>query len=407
MIGWKDAIARSCVCGLALGAFIMAGAGCARLGRMVKPTRAHPPESTKAERKFTNIRVALMKQAKRINLSSARPVKIYDMQTKKNPDQVQLQADAQLVIRDGKMMLAGRSLDSPVIRFVPPANEYIRVNGKRYRGQIEIALTDQQEGFLVVNYIPLEEYLLGVIPNEVLSSWPEQALQAQAVAARTFALYKMSGRAQDRYDLDASVNNQVYGGLDSEKESTNQAVRATEGWVALYEGKYIAAFYHSNCGGHTANVSDVWGSKMDYLCGTACGFCDNGPHFTWKNTVPQVELAARLRKHNLAVNGECHLELIGRDSGGRVTTVRIRHAGGTEEVKAAAFRMMIGPDVIRSTKFYLQEREKQFVFTGKGWGHGVGLCQEGAYGMARSGYRFQDILQHFYPGIVLRKIRLH
>jgi len=377
--------------------------GCAQLRSVTKPGPGPSPIKVSKDKRSVNIRVALVKHAKRVKISSYHKVKIFDMRTRKIIGNTRLTEDTQIVIRDGRIMIAGHSLYTPRIRLVPATGEFLSVNGRRYRGQIEVKINEAQGDLLIVNYIPLEQYLLGVVPNEVVPTWPAEALKTQAIASRTFALYKMSGRAQYDYDLDASVNSQVYGGLDSEKATTSMAVRDTRGLVAVFHGKYIAAFYHSNCGGHTADVKEVWGSKMAYLSGTFCGFCDNGPHFTWSQSMPKAEISARLRKRGIPVQKITRLELVGRDSSGRVKAIRVYHTAGSEEIRTAAFRMMIGPDKIRSTKFYIQDAGKKVVFKGKGWGHGVGLCQEGACGMARSGFSYRDILRHYYPGIEIRQ----
>ena len=396
-------VIKICIAALVLSSLLP---GCSRFYLTIRPDTVAVPPVKYERKKSGNIRVALVKSAKRVGISSSREVKIYDMRTKKIIDRMRLTADTQVTLRDGRIMLAGKTLPAPRIRLVPAKNEYLSVRGKRSRGQIEVLINQESGGLLAVNYIPLEQYLFGVVPNEMISTWPEQALQAQAVAARTFALYKMSGCATKEYDLDASVNSQVYGGLDSEKESTSRAVLQTQGVVAMSNGKYIAAFYHSNCGGHTANVKDVWGSQLRYLAGSLCGFCDNGPHCRWEHQLTKQELETRLKKRKVIQHKIQRLELIGRDSGGRIQMIRIQHTAGHKDIKAAAFRMLIGPDIIRSTKFYVHSNGKNIIFKGKGWGHGVGLCQEGAYGMARSGYQYRDILRHYYPGVDIHKISI-
>jgi stage II sporulation protein D (peptidoglycan lytic transglycosylase) len=380
--------------------------GCSRLRMTIRPDSVAVPAVQFDKKKSANIRVALVKSAKRVRVSSFREVKIYDMRTKKVIERMRLPADTQIAFRDSRIMIAGKKILVPRIRIVPAEKEYLSVQGKRYRGQIEILINTKSGGLSVINYIPMEQYLLGVVPNEVVSTWPEQALQAQAVAARTFAMYKMSGRAREDYDLDASVNSQVYRGLDSEKDRTSQAVLKTRGIVAMSKGKYIAAFYHSNCGGHTTNVKDVWGSQMHYLIGSSCGFCDKGPHYRWEHRISKKDLEKRLKRKKIIKHSLQRLELIGRDSGGRVKTVRIHHSNGQRDIKAAAFRMAIGPDIIRSTKFYIRSDGNNLVFKGNGWGHGVGLCQEGALGMARSGYHYRDIIRHYYPGVDIHTVKI-
>ncbi len=388
-------------------AFLVISAGCARIQPMIKPAPhpLAPPIISDKVKRLINVRVLLLKSSRSIRVSSLRAVKVYDMRTKKIIMRTRLNDDAQVLIRDGRLLLDRQFLDASRIRLVPHPGEYIKVRGIRYRGQIDIACHNLNDGLQVVNYIPLEDYIQGVVPNEVPSSWPMEALKAQAIAARTFALYKMSGRHGQPYDLDASTNSQVYRGWDSEKEKSNLAVKHTRGLVAIYQSKFIAAFYHSNCGGRTDNVRNVWGSDIQYLNGGVCGFCDNNHHSRWTFEIPKAEIGARLRRHNIPVSEIQNLEIQGRDSSGRVLNIRLGHTGGSENLKASAFRMIIGADRIRSTNFYIKDQGRSLEFNGKGWGHGVGLCQEGARGMARAGYACNEILKHYYTGIEIRRLK--
>ena len=388
-------------------AILAISAGCARTQPMIKPVYHPPPAPIKsvAAKRLVNVRVLLLKSSGSIPVFSLRAVKVYDMRTKKLIMRTRLNDDALVFIKEGRLMLDQRFLTASRIRLVPEAGEYIRVRGKRYRGQIDIACHNQNNGLQIVNYIPLEDYIQGVVPNEVPASWPLEALKAQAIAARTFALYKMSGRQGQPYDLDASTNSQVYRGLDSEKEAANLAVKHTRGLVAVYQGKFIAAFYHSNCGGRTDNIRNVWGSNIKYLTGSLCGFCDNNPHSQWSFEITKAELGARLRRHNIPVQEMENLAIQGRDSSGRILKIGLDHTDGTESLKASMFRMIIGPDRIRSTNFYINDQGRKMEFRGQGWGHGVGLCQEGAWGMARAGYRYDEILKHYYIGVKIRRLK--
>lgn len=381
-------------------------AGCARIQPRLKPVY-HPPVPVKREevKRLLNVRVLLVKSSRSINISSLRPVKVYDMRTKKIILHTRLNDEAQVLIREGHLLLDRQFLNTSRIRLVPHPGEYIKVRGIRYRGQIDIACYNSSQRLQVVNYIPLEDYIQGVVPNEVPAFWPLEALKAQAIAARTFALYKMSGRHDQPYDLDASTNSQVYRGLDSEKEETNLAVKHTRGLVAIHQGKFIAAFYHSNCGGRTDNVRNVWGNNIIYLAGGSCGFCDNNPHSRWSFEITKAEIGNRLRRHNIPVSKIRTLEIQGRDSSGRILKIKLDHAGGSKSLKASAFRMMMGTERIRSTNFYIRDQGRSLEFNGKGWGHGVGLCQEGARGMAGAGYSSDEILKHYYTGIEIRRLK--
>ncbi len=393
---------------LTLAGWLFLAAGCATVTK-ISVTSYYPPQvpSHAEAKRFANIRVALVQNRSQVKITCEGPVKIYDMHTRNVLLSTRLSPDALALVRDNRIILDRQVLPSDRIRLVPgDPQHYLSVAGNAYRGQIEISLGREPGTLLVVNYVPLEEYLLGVVPNEVPYQWPLEALKAQAVAARTFALYKMSGRADDPYDLDASMYSQVYRGLGSERDSTTRAVSLTRQIIAVYQGRFIAAFYHSNCGGQTADVREVWGGNIDYLEGTACGFCQDGPHFSWQVTLSDQEIARALTQHNVAVRGLLGLKISGYHSDGRAREIIVRQAGGETRVPASIFRMALGPDKIKSTIFQVRQAGRDFIFAGKGWGHGVGLCQEGALGMAQAGYGFEDILKHYYPGIEIRRLEL-
>ncbi len=392
---------RSIGVALMLGAWLFGLSGCSTVNSKRKgafyPKTMSIPTGTQ---RMDNVRVALFQNLPRVRMSTTGgTVKIHDMNTRSVMAEVSLKDDAQLTARDQHFVLNGQTLLAQKIRFVPAENEFLKCNGLRYRGQIEVTC-NARNGILVVNILPLEDYLKGVVPNEVQHTWSMEALKAQAVAARTFVLTRMAGSGNNAYDVEAGTNSQVYKGLDSERESTNVAVAATTRMVATNQGKFISAFYHSNCGGHTADVRNVWGNDIAYLKGVTCGFCNNSPHATWSLTLSISELPHMLGQRNIKQLRT--IDVMGRLPDGRVMSLEIVHESGKEIMKAPAFRMLIGPERLKSTAFEIQPEGKNIVFKGRGWGHGVGLCQEGAAGMAKAGYGFSDILEYYYPGIDIR-----
>ncbi|NTV52416.1 MAG: SpoIID/LytB domain-containing protein [Candidatus Firestonebacteria bacterium] len=348
-------------------------------------------------RQMANVRVALFQNVPRLRIGARGPVKIYDMSSRAVIDEASLGEETQFTVHAQQFVINGRTLLAQKIRLVPNNNDdALKVNGLRYRGQLELTCV-ARGGILAVNFVPVEDYLKGVVPNEVLYTWPVEALKAQAVAARTFTLSRMGASSEHAdYDVEAGTNSQVYRGLDSEREATNRAVEASAHLVATYQGRFISAFYHSNCGGHTADVRHVWGSDTPYLKGVVCGFCDDSPHAVWSLALSRSELVSALAQRNIKTIQS--LEMVGRLPDGRALSLEIRHDGVNEVMKAAAFRMLVGPERLKSTNFEISPSTKNVVFKGRGWGHGVGLCQEGACGLARAGYGFNEILQFYYPG---------
>ncbi len=292
--------------------------------------------------------------------------------------------------------------------YIEPMGEGdIQVDGKSYRGSMEIV--EGPRGTLtVINELPLEDYVMGVLAGEIPRNWPIEALKAQAIAARTFAILAQSQARQKRepYDLENTALFQMYRGSDLVNENIRKAVSQTKDEILTYRSVPIMAFFHSNCGGRTSGALDVWSKDQPYLRAVNCTSGNNGEHFKWKTEVSISDLVRKLRKAGLKLGDIVRLRALGRDEGNRITELAIMDENGKNiKMKGSAFRMAIGPDLIRSTRFEAEVGREKVIFSGKGWGHGVGLCQEGAYGLAIKGYSAFDILRHYYQGISVEKIK--
>jgi stage II sporulation protein D len=285
--------------------------------------------------------------------------------------------------------------------------EGIVVSGCRYRGELTL-LVDKQGRPRLVNRVGLESYLMGVLPSEVPLAWPLEALKAQAIAARTYALYRAAHPDKDAldWDLDDTTSSQVYGGAAKEDARSDRAVAETRGQVLLWKGALAQTFFHSNCGGRTADVSKVWGGDVPYLRGVACSFCRGDKHYAWEADLPLDKAGQALRAAGLCPSAELRgLQGVEEDASGRFYQVRILHGKGTSVVKASVLRAALGADVMRSTRFEASISQGRLHLRGKGWGHGIGLCQEGARGMADDGYPCRRILNYYFPGTQLARLR--
>jgi len=291
----------------------------------------------------------------------------------------------------------GRAVDS--VTFFAPA--VTTVNGKGYRGSLEI--TPAEQGLLVVNELPLEEYLIGLINCEISSSWPLESIKAQAVVARSYALYQKEVRKGARYHLEASVLDQVYDGCAVEDERSALAVRETAGEVLSFNGAPALTFYHANCGGHTEAAEQVWSTKYPYLGGAPCGYCLTAPTASWEVTLSLAKIEATLKAGGTAITGLRNLAPGPRNESGRLTTIQLITARATQEIPATTFRKALGYTVIRSTNFNLSVMGDLVRFSGRGYGHGVGLCQWGAKSKAEAGFSYREILAYYYPGTAIVK----
>jgi stage II sporulation protein D len=234
---------------------------------------------------------------------------------------------------------------------------------------------------------------------EVSPAWPKEALMAQAIAARTYALYIREKNAEAPYDLEASAFSQVYGGFDAEAGASTHAVDATRGKVITFEGKPIIACFHANSAGHTEDAREVWGFEIPYLKGIPDKFSKEIPGAEWEFFLPYQTAGKRLALVEPNLRTIRRLEAVGKSASGRVRTVRISSDGGDFELTGNNFRIRIGGTELRSTLFEAQSDARGVRFRGVGYGHGVGMSQWGANRMAQSGYRHEDILKFYYRGV--------
>ncbi len=288
------------------------------------------------------------------------------------------------------------------VRF-SPGSEPLAVNGRRYRGTVSVI--NDGVSLLAVNETEVEGYLKGVLPVEVSPSWPLEALKAQAVVSRTYVINNL-GRYSDRgYDVSSDVFSQVYRGMDVEDPASNRAVKETAGIVLGSGGEVIRAYFHSCCGGYTENISSVWGSSQDHMGGVDCHYCDESPRYNWERSLTPAYLERRLEEAGAPAGAVEGIELLSRTSSGRVGDMRIAGSEGDIELTGHRFRMIIGPDVLKSAMFALDRDRDDFHFYGRGWGHGVGMCQWGARGQALEGRGYREILEYYFPGTRIIKHR--
>lgn len=265
------------------------------------------------------------------------------------------------------------------------------VGTKAYRGELEVR--PGSGALTVVNELPMEEYLYGVVPGEVIPSWHAEALKAQAVAARTYAVAHLGQFAALGYDLKATVASQVYGGVNLERPSTNRAVDDTRGQIITYEGRPIEAFYSDSSGGYTEAAGEVWSKSIPYLQPVP-DFDQGSPRYNWTFTAAGGALPQALAKLGLAIGDLREIVPLERSYSGRVKKARLVGTLGLAEVPGEKLRFAFG---LRSTFFNVaRQPDGSFQFAGRGWGHGVGMTQWGAKAMADMGYTYAQILTHYY-----------
>ncbi|MEI6214395.1 MAG: SpoIID/LytB domain-containing protein [Desulfuromonadales bacterium] len=286
------------------------------------------------------------------------------------------------------------------LSFSSPSAVY--VNGKPYRGLAELSRTDK--GILVINQLPLEEYLVGLINCEISSAWPIEAVKAQAVIARTYALNRKATRSKSLYHLESSVIDQVYDGCLIEDSRAQRAVSETAGEVLTYGDAVIQAFYHSSCGGRTEASEHVWGAVLPYLKGVECQYCLSSPLATaWEYKSSLGAIEERLRAAGHKISGVTDVRPGGLNPRGRLKQVVIVSPKGEITLAGDQFRKVIGYGAVKSTRFIVKNVGSEVTFTGSGNGHGVGLCQWGAKHRALDGFEYGEILSYYYPGTILKQ----
>lgn len=281
------------------------------------------------------------------------------------------------------------------------ASSAVLINNRPYRGIAELSYMDR--GVLVVNQLPLEDYLVGLINCEISSAWPIEAVKAQAVIARTYALNRKALRSKAFYHLESSVIDQVYEGSLIEDSRAKRAVSETEGEVLTYGGAVIQAFYHSACGGKTEAAVNVWGAPVPYLKGVDCQYCLIAPSSAWEQKLPLAEIEDKLRAAGNIISGLSDIRGGTQNSRGRLKQVFLVASKGSFSLTGDQFRKVIGYGVIKSTRFTVKVSNGEASFSGVGNGHGVGLCQWGAKQRAIDGFSYREILSYYYPGTALKK----
>jgi stage II sporulation protein D len=301
-----------------------------------------------------------------------------------------------------KIVLTTASVGGRPVR-VRAKSGFVHINGKNYRGWLEVR--KKRNGLLlVINDLDIEEYLQGVVTSEIPNGWSFEALKAQAVAARTYALYQKKTSGHKPYHMLATVSSQVYDGGSGERPRGAKAVRETRGLVLMYNGEIIPAFYHSSCGGHTEDASELWGFDEPYLKGVDCDCQEISRYGLWERRIRKNRLLAALRRQGMRISDVIGVNIKGITTAGRVKEVSIQSPHGESTVPAESLRTALGTTLIPSVFFELEMDGDEAVFSGRGSGHGVGLCQWGAEYMAEQGHTFRQILYHYYPGTSISRI---
>ncbi|MEW8973335.1 MAG: SpoIID/LytB domain-containing protein [Tissierellaceae bacterium] len=417
---------------------------------------------------YIDVRVGIKNIDESIMLSSSRGFYLYD---KKYMDEI-MDIDYEIILikgnRNGSIDILDEDgdeittldEDDSIIIGSQDRESIIQVDKNRFRDYIYFFVRDNK--LYIINHIYMEHYLYGVVPKEIPASASIEALKAQAVIARSYAYTSLSNHKSDGYNLCNTTHCQVYGGVDGEKSSTNQAVIETYGDYVSYDGKIINTPYHSNSGGYTEDGEKVWGGKAPYLLGVEDIYSNNSPNSSWTTSITSRELSQKLLQSGIDVGNILDIEIIEKTDSKRVKDMRIIGSKKEETISGDKFRSILGATYLKSTLFnvgksgsssssmktvyaidaysnypkkvdlgniyILDSKGNQtvnrgtvrrvtgnnesaniggtftssddvFILEGKGYGHGVGMSQYGAMEMANQGFDYEDIIKHYYTGV--------
>ena len=292
----------------------------------------------------------------------------------------------------GGLQLNGAEVELKAVRVrVGGADDVLTVNGVRVRG--EVVVQPGRAQLVAINVLPLEDYLLGVLGSEMPRSFPLEALKAQAVAARTYALNKKLEQYDQPYHLGSSVISQVYKGLEVDDPRTREAVESTRGEILTWKLQPIEAYFHASCGGHTEAGLEALGRDLPYLKSVECP-CGALPTSHWSVNLTSKDLVG------LAGAKAGSIRVEGRTPTGRARRVQV----GSRDFDAVRFRERVGYMKLKSLDFEVKKAGDGVELSGHGFGHGAGMCQWGARVLADKGMGYTYILQRYYPGTDLQNL---
>jgi stage II sporulation protein D len=277
----------------------------------------------------------------------------------------------------------------------------LRFGGKQLVRRIRVSASKGRLAAVAV--VSLEEYVAAVVSRESPPSFRPEALSALAVAVRTYALKSMEKPREPTHDVVAGVEDQVFEGMDNVAGIFRRASESTRGEVLSDRGELALAVFHSTCGGRTENAKDAWGNDLPYLRSIACDDCLDSPARRWDYRMTAKEGKRVALSLGVRADGGLRLAISDRSSSGRASRIRISSGKVSREVSAAAFRRAVGYARVKSLMMEIVPVGNGWVFAGKGYGHGVGMCQWGANGMAKDGKTHREILARYYPDTALAR----
>lgn len=354
-----------------------------------------PPEKPPRARL---IRVAVLQATKSITLSSKSVLTVKDSRSGKVLSRARNGKPVVVRLSPKGMNVAGRTYGTSDLGATSTTTR-ISLNGKTYPGGLRILR--RENGLLAINFVDLDTYLKAVVPSEMLPTWPQEALKAQAVVSRSFVLYHVLRNKGKDYDI--TSKKQVYN-PDKRDPRSDRAVDATRDIVLFYKGNLLLPFFSTCCGGFTEYASNVWETDEQFPRPVECPFCRDAPDYHWRARMALHQFRRKLQSAGIASARSIAVHRRST-SGRRITALKVQCEDRDRIIKINRFRLLMGPNVIRSGLFDSEVQNGYIVFIGRGWGHAVGMCQRGAKVLAERGKSFKSVLRYYFPGVRTRKMR--
>lgn len=344
-----------------------------------------------------DVKVLISEDKNNVTITASAPFKVRNLETNKL---YKVKKGGTFTINNTKGQITCGNLESKkgFTLTLAESGANFELNKNKYNGALEILPT--KNGVNIIEILDFENYLLGVLPYEMSYTWPVEALKAQAVAARTYTLKSIEDKKLGGdFDLYSDIRSQMYKGSFTVYDSVKEAVEATKGQVLTYKGNKFYTYYHANCGGHTDPVP--WLKEtIKPLSGNTCGYCKHAKTYTWKATLNKDTVQKFLEKNNIKGTFK-KIKIAKKFPSGRAKTLTVVTNKAKKEISCNDFRIGVGSTVMKSC---FLTNINGLKLDGRGFGHGAGMCQEGAKGMALDGKKYKDILKRYYPGAEIKKI---
>ncbi len=359
------------------------------------------PVATPAKPISQKVRVLVLENSKSAYIKHSGRVNIY---TQDKSKKYKISKAGTLSIKPHKngQVQVGSLVAKQAVFIEPVGGATLELSKNRYTGIFKVV--PGTNTFNIIELTPLEDYLYGVLPYEMHHTWALEALKAQAVAARTYTLKSIEKKAQEPFDLYNDVRSQVYRGSAQVYDSVKKAVDGTRGQVLSYKGELFYTYYHGNCGGGTDHV-EIWNEKAPHikpLSGASCKFDSHSKSFNFTQDIAKSTAEKFARSKGLK-GGLKSIKVSKKTSTGRANMLTLKTANGSKQVRCADFRAATGIRSCKLTKITVGATKVHV--EGHGYGHGIGMCQDGAHGMAKQNYNYKQILKQYYPGSTLSVVK--